>query len=147
MDLTTILLVGFALHNGTEGIAITGSIMGTPIRIREELQMGFMAGFPTVLGSVLGSIKYSNLLGALFFSVTAGALLYVVLEILSRARSSKTAFAGILIGILLMYFTDLLLVFDRVNCPNSQSFPQGTAMRDMSMKCYGEVKSKGRNRL
>jgi ZIP family zinc transporter len=107
--LTTILVVGFALHNGTEGMAISGPISNISIRIKEPLIMGFIAGFPTIIGSVVGSVAYSDLLGALFFSAAAGALLYVVVELLRRAHSPKSTFVGITIGILLMYFTNLLL--------------------------------------
>jgi ZIP family zinc transporter len=71
--------------------------------------MGFLAGFPTVLGSILGATLYSERAGALFFSLAAGALLYVVIELTRRAQSSKSAIVGIVLGILLMYFTDLLL--------------------------------------
>ncbi len=107
--LTTLLVVGFALHNGTEGIAISGPVSDNPVRIRELALMGFLAGFPTIIGSTIGASFYSDIAGALFFSVAAGALLYVVVELLRRAQSSKSTLAGLLIGILLMYFTDLLL--------------------------------------
>jgi len=109
LALTTVLVIGFALHNGTEGLAISGPASDMPIRVREPVLMGFLAGFPTVIGSIIGSIFYSDLAGALFFSTAAGALLYVVIELLRRAQSPKSTFAGLLIGILLMYFTDLLL--------------------------------------
>ena len=109
LALTTILVIGFALHNGTEGMAISGPVSDIPVRAREPVLMGFLAGFPTVIGSIVGSIFYSELVGALFFSTAAGALLYVVVELLRRAHMPKSTFAGLLIGILLMYFTDLLL--------------------------------------
>ena len=107
--LTTLLVVGFALHNGTEGIAISGPVSDIRVRKRELALMGLLAGSPTVIGSVLGSQFYSVVAGALFFSIAAGALLYVVVELLRRAQSSKSTLAGLLVGILLMYFTDLLL--------------------------------------
>ena len=107
--LTGVLVVGFALHNGTEGIGITGPISGIPIRLEQPLLMGFLAGFPTIIGSVVGSIAYSDLIGALFFSTAAGALLYVIVELLRISYSPRNTFAGIVTGILLMYFTDLLL--------------------------------------
>ena len=107
--LTTLLVVGFALHNGTEGIAISGPVSDIPVRARELVLMGFLAGFPTIIGSAIGASFYSDFAGALFFSIAAGALLYVVVELLRRAQSSKSTLAGLLIGILLMYFTDLLL--------------------------------------
>lgn len=107
--LTTILVVGFALHNGTEGIAISGPVSDIPIRARDPVLMGLLAGSPTIVGSVIGSLFYSDIAGSLFFSTAAGALLYVVVELLRRAKPSKGTFAGLLVGILLMYFTDLLL--------------------------------------
>lgn len=107
--LTTVLVVGFALHNGTEGMAIAGPASDVPIRAREPLIMGFLAGFPTVVGSILGATLYSDLAGAFFFSMAAGALLYVVIELTRRAQSPKSTFFGMVLGILLMYFTHLLL--------------------------------------
>lgn len=107
--LTTILVMGFALHNGTEGIAISGPVSDIPVRARVPVLMGFLAGFPTIIGSVIGSLFYTDLAGALFFSTAAGALLYVVVVLLRRAQPSKGTFTGLLVGILLMYFTDLLL--------------------------------------
>ena len=71
--------------------------------------MGFLAGFPTVIGSIVGATLYSDLAGAFFFSLAAGALLYVVIELTKRAQSPKSTLIGIVLGILLMYFTDLLL--------------------------------------
>jgi zinc transporter ZupT len=109
LALTTVLVVGFALHNGTEGMAIAGPVSDTSIRARDPLVMGFLAGFPTVLGSILGATLYSELAGIFFFSMAAGALLYVIIELTRRAQSVKSTFVGIVLGILLMYFTDLLL--------------------------------------
>jgi zinc transporter, ZIP family len=109
LALTTLLLAGFALHNGTEGIAISGPVSDIPVRLRALILMGFLAGFPTIIGSLIGSFFYSDIAGALFFSIAAGSLLYVVVELLRRVQSSKSTFAGLIIGILLMYFTDLLL--------------------------------------
>jgi len=102
-------VVGFALHNGTEGMAIAGPVSDVPFRAREPLVLGFLAGFPTVLGSIFGTLFYSDLAGVFFFSMAAGALLYVVIELTRRAQSPKSTLIGIVVGILLMYFTDLLL--------------------------------------
>jgi hypothetical protein len=48
-------------------------------------------------------------MASIFFSMAAGALLFVVVELLRRAQSHRSTFAGLLLGILLMYFTELLL--------------------------------------
>jgi ZIP family zinc transporter len=71
-----------------------------------------LAGFPTILGSMLGSATSSELIGALFFSAAAGALLYVIIELLKIIHSSKrdeSVLVGIVLGVLLMYFTGLLV--------------------------------------
>jgi ZIP family zinc transporter len=107
--LTTVLVVGFALHNGTEGMGITGPMSDIPYRVKDPLLLGFIAGFPTVLGSALGSIVYSSLMAALFFSVASGALLYVTVELIRVSYSPRKTFLGMVIGLLLMYFTNLLL--------------------------------------
>jgi ZIP family zinc transporter len=109
LSLTFLLLVGFALHNGTEGLAISGPILESKFSIKEPLVMGFIAGFPTIIGSMIGSIAYSDLFGALFFSLASGALLFVVIELAKRSPPSLRLYFGILLGIFVMLFTDLLL--------------------------------------
>jgi zinc transporter ZupT len=109
VGLTTLLLVGFTLHNGTEGLAISGPITETRVGFKEIIIMGLLAGFPTIIGSIVGTLIFSELLGALFFSLASGAILYVVLEIAKRPSQPKTLYAGILLGIIVMYLTDLLL--------------------------------------
>ena len=109
LALTTILVLGFAIHNGTEGMGISGPISDSPMRARDPLILGFVAGFPTVLGSLVGFVAYSPEIGSLFFSAAAGALLYVIIELLKMSYSPKNTFVGVTIGILLMYVTGLLL--------------------------------------
>jgi ZIP family zinc transporter len=110
--LTNLLVIGFALHNSTEGMGISGPIASTNKGARQPLLLGFVAGSPTILGSVIGSLAYSSALGTLFFAGAAGALLYVIVELLkvtSSSESTKNVFAGIVIGILLMFATGLLV--------------------------------------
>jgi zinc transporter, ZIP family len=110
--LTNLLVIGFALHNSTEGMGISGPIASTNTGIRDPLLLGFLAGSPTILGSMIGSLAYSPALGTLFFSAAAGALLYVIVELVkvtSTPEPSKIVFVGIVIGILLMFATGLLV--------------------------------------
>lgn len=109
LALTTVLVVGFALHNGTEGIAISSPMSESHFRKRDPVILGFLAGFPTVLGSILGTTFYSGLAGSLFFALAAGALLYVVIEITKKSRDLKSTVVGVVTGIVVMYLTDLLL--------------------------------------
>jgi ZIP family zinc transporter len=109
ISLTTILVVGFAIHNATEGMGITGPISDFPLDMKDPFIMGFIAGFPTLLGSIIGSLAYSEQIGPLFFAAASGALLYVIIELLKISYSPKNTFIGITVGIILMYFTGLLL--------------------------------------
>ena len=82
-----------------------------PTHWREPLLLGFLAGAPTILGSMIGSLAFSATLGALFFAAAAGALLYVVVELAKMLHASDrigVTFAGI-VGLLTMYFTGLLV--------------------------------------
>ncbi len=110
--LTSVLVIGFALHNGTEGFGIAAPLSTLEMTLKEPLTLGIVAGFPTVVGSMIGYVAYSNAIGALFYSVAAGALLYVVVELIRIANvypKVETTFAGIVVGILLMYGTNTLL--------------------------------------
>jgi len=109
--LTSVLVIGFALHNGTEGFGIGAPVSSLPLGLRAPLLMGFLAGFPTILGSMIGYVAYSQSIGALFFSVAAGALLYVIIELFRLANVAsriERIFLGIVLGIVLMYLTDIL---------------------------------------
>lgn len=109
IGLTTILVVGFAIHNATEGMGITGPISDFPMDLKDPFIMGFIAGFPTLLGSVIGSLAYSAQIGSLFFAAAGGALLYVIIELLKISYSPKNTFIGVVVGMILMYVTGLFL--------------------------------------
>src|SRR5438094_5069648 len=65
LALTSVLVVGFALHNATEGFGMVAPVASLPLRIKQPLVMGFLAGFPTILGSMLGFVAYSQAIGSL----------------------------------------------------------------------------------
>ncbi len=111
LGLTTLLVVGFFLHNSTEGLGLTAPIATKQTGFRDPLLLGFFAGFPTILGSMIGAVGYSTAVGALFFAAAAGALLYVIVELLKLVAPHRTRglFAGAVLGVLVMYFTGLLV--------------------------------------
>jgi ZIP family zinc transporter len=82
-----ILVIGFALHNATEGFAI-----GAPLGMGERPSWGFLAvagvvgGGPTFLGGVVGYVLVSPLLSILFLGLAAGALIFVFNEMMAVAR-------------------------------------------------------------
>src|SRR5437667_11718970 len=74
--------------------------------------MGFIAGFPTILGSMIGFVAYSQAIGSLFFSVGGGSLLYVIVQLVRlayMASSAERAFLGVVLGMILMYLTGILV--------------------------------------
>jgi len=112
LGLTTLLVVGFFIHNSTEGLGISAPLAAEPTGRGEFLLLGFLAGFPTIIGSMIGSLSYSDAFGTLFFAAAAGALLYVIVELVKVSYAPermRTGFVSILAGILFMYFTGLLV--------------------------------------
>ena len=75
--LSTFLIVGFTLHNTTEGLAIVAPIAkseGSRSKIIKRLIiMGLIAGIPTIVGTWIGGFFYSPIAAIIFLSVGAGA--------------------------------------------------------------------------
>ncbi|HEX9340124.1 MAG TPA: ZIP family metal transporter [Thermoplasmata archaeon] len=112
IGLTTLLVIGFFIHNSTEGLGVSAPIAAEPTGRGEFLLLGFVAGFPTIIGSMIGSLSDSGALGTLFFAAAAGALLYVIVELVKASYAPdrmRSGFVSILAGILFMYFTGLLV--------------------------------------
>lgn len=112
IGLTTLLVVGFALHNSTEGFGIVAPVSGIRLRVRDPILMGSVAGVPTVFGSLAGSLAYSHAMGAIFFGAAGGALLFVIIQVLRVSYSSERSVShmiSIIFGLLIMYFTGLLV--------------------------------------
>ena len=114
LGLGLVLVIGFAIHNSTEGFGILGPAMaqGTRLSIPRLLGLGLVGGGPTLLGTVVGSAVTSSELSILFFGLAAGAILYVVLQLvrpLLAAPVRTVATLGLLGGFLLGYATDLVV--------------------------------------
>jgi len=113
--LAVILIIGFGLHNATEGFGIVGPLMGGDQPTWKFLGLaGLIGGGPTFLGTVLGYFFVSDAMSVLFLSLAAGALVYIVGELFHVNRRPGTRFQvgwGLLLGFMLAYITDLVLVF------------------------------------
>lgn len=112
------LVIGFAIHNITEGLGIVAPVAGDkrPRRIH-FLWLGLIAGAPAILGTWIGGFSYSVTLATLFFGIAAGAIFQVIYEIGKlMLRDSEggignlTNFAGLVLGLLIMYVTGLFVV-------------------------------------
>jgi zinc transporter ZupT len=115
--LGTSLLVGFLLHNTTEGLGIISPLTNEQPGFGRLLLLGAIAGVPTVIGSWIGGFTYSPIWTTLFFALGAGAIAQVIYELLRLfARRGGGALlaplnvAGLLAGVMVMYVTGLLVV-------------------------------------
>jgi zinc transporter, ZIP family len=114
-SLALVLVIGFGLHNATEGFGIVGPLSGEaePPSWRFLGLMGVIGGAPTFVGTVIGYSWTSENLSILFFTLAAGSILYVVMELLNVCRTfgSKQLTAwGIVLGLTLGFATDFVLV-------------------------------------
>jgi zinc transporter, ZIP family len=112
--LAVLLVIGFAAHNATEGFGIAGPLAASNERPRPTflVKMGLIAGGPTFLGTVIGSIAASTITKVLFLSLAAGALIYVTLFMYSSGRrqtNNDVMMLGIFIGLLAGLLTDLIV--------------------------------------
>ena len=115
--LASFLVIGFIVHNVTEGIGIAAPIAKSarpPFWVFAALAL--LAGAPAIAGVLAGSTAVSPYLTALAFGLGAGAILQVIIELgafLTRSEGSKlvspeTA-GGVLTGLAIMYATALLV--------------------------------------
>ncbi len=121
------LVVGFTLHNITEGVGIAAPILKEKRpHLAHFVWLALLGGGPAIIGTLIGGFAFSNLLAALFLAVGAGAILQVVYEVgklllkdtarekgdkepsLSAALSGSNL-AGLAAGMAIMYVTGLLV--------------------------------------
>jgi ZIP family zinc transporter len=113
MALAVLLIVGFALHNMTEGFGIVGPLAAANVRASWGWLglAGLIGGGPTFLGTIIGTSLSSTYLFVGFLALAAGALVYVIGEILpiGRRLSWEITLWGLLAGFLAGVATDFIL--------------------------------------
>ncbi len=120
------LLVGFAVHNSTEGLAIASPLAGGNggdrgggggrVALPHLAGLVAAAGGPTVLGAWAGGLAFSPLWAAAMFGMAAGAIAQVVLTLGRLLLGTEDAEPGItppvavgfVAGLAVMYVTGLL---------------------------------------
>ena len=115
--LGTFLVVGFTLHNITEGLGIVAPIAKDAPSVIRLVGLGSIAGVPTILGTWIGGFSYSPVWAALFLAIGVGAILQVIYELTlllvkrqEVALNSAYNLSGFLLGLGIMYGTGLLVV-------------------------------------
>jgi ZIP family zinc transporter len=114
VGLATVLIVGFALHNATEGFGIIGPLNGVRPSWRWLGLAGLVAGGPTFVGAMVGYQVTSDTLQLLFFALAGGAILYVLGEIWSGVRRLGHTELGLYMlgaGFLIGIATDLVVAY------------------------------------
>jgi zinc transporter ZupT len=109
------LVIGFALHNTTEGITVVtplGDERASPSRL---LALALVAGVPAIIGAVLGGWVDSADLSAFLLGVGVGTIIQLIVQLVPRlreragARVAPSTLFGVLAGVLIMYATGLLV--------------------------------------
>lgn len=110
------LVIGFAVHNTTEGIGIVSILGDRKTPLRRLAGLGLVAGGPTIAGAWIGAFLFSPTLATIFLAVAAGAIAEVVIEVLRTVRAEAPgglaafeSLAGIAAGLAIMYLTGLLV--------------------------------------
>jgi ZIP family zinc transporter len=114
VGLATVLIIGFALHNATEGFGIVGPLGSVRPSWRWLGLAGLVGGGPTFVGSMVGYQVTSDALELLFFALAGGAIIYVIGEIWSGARRLGHTELGLYLlgaGFLLGIATDLVVAY------------------------------------
>ena len=113
VELALMLIIGFGLHNATEGFGIAAPLMAQDnIRWRFLILAGLIGGAPTFLGTVVGYTFVSPSLSVLFLTLAAGAIIFVIGEMLHVTRRFgfvEVGVVGLAVGFLIAYGTDLIL--------------------------------------
>ena len=114
IGLSTVLVIGFALHNATEGFGIVSPLVGATNRPSWAF-LGLVAligGGPTTVGTLVGWWWSSPTLGIVFLSLAGGSIIFVISQLLfvaGRSRHQTTVFVGITIGLLAGFLTDIVV--------------------------------------
>jgi ZIP family zinc transporter len=114
IGLATVLIIGFALHNATEGFAITGPLGDTRPSWKWLGLAGLVGGGPTFVGSMVGYAVTSHPLELAFYAVAGGAILYVIGEVWNGMHRYGHRELGLLmigVGFMVGVLTDLIVAY------------------------------------
>ena len=86
ISLATVLIIGFGLHNATEGFGIVGPLGDVRPSWSWLGLAGIIAGGPTFVGTIVGYQLHSQPIELTFYALAGGAVLYVIGEIWTGMR-------------------------------------------------------------
>lgn len=110
--------IGFTLQNVTEGFPIAAPLMGSKVKMEKMFVSGafLVGGLPTIIGTLIGLVFFSNTFIVFFDALACAAILYVVLVLFhvnilrSRLDDKREmrhlmwlTYLGILVGFVVAY--------------------------------------------
>jgi ZIP family zinc transporter len=114
IGLATVLIIGFAVHNATEGFGIVGPLGDVRPSWTWLAVAGLVGGGPTFVGSMVGYNVSSEPLELAFYAVSAGAILYVIGEVWTAMRKLGHRELGLLMlaaGVFLGAMTEMVIAY------------------------------------
>ncbi|MDQ6834610.1 MAG: ZIP family metal transporter [Actinomycetota bacterium] len=114
ISLATVLIIGFALHNATEGFGIVGPLGDVQPSWRWLGLAGLIGGGPTFLGSLVGYEVTSHALEMTFYAVAGGAILFVIGEVWNGMRRfgyRELELLMLSVGFMVGVLTDLVVKY------------------------------------
>src|SRR5437588_370870 len=114
VSLATVLIIGFGLHNATEGFGVVGPLGGVGPSWAWLGVAGLIGGGPTFLGTMVGYAVTSHPLELAFYAAAGGAILYVIGEVWNGMRRYGHRELGLLMvsaGFLVGVLTDLIVTY------------------------------------
>ena len=115
LALGTFLVIGFAIHNTTEGLAIVAPMAASPPSWRRLIALGLIAGAPAIVGAWIGASAFNPSVAALLIGAGAGAIVQVIQQLTPSIRDgtgralNPASVGGIAVGVLILYVTGLLV--------------------------------------
>ena len=112
--LATVLIIGFGLHNATEGFGIVGPLGSVRPSWTWLGVAGLVGGGPVFLGALIGYNVTSQPLELAFYGLSGGAILYVIGEVwngMRRYGHRELALWLLSAGFLCGVVTDLIVVY------------------------------------
>jgi ZIP family zinc transporter len=114
ISLATVLIVGFALHNATEGFGIVGPLGDVRPSWGWLGLVGLIGGGPTFVGALIGYNVTSLPLELAFYALAGGAILYVIGEVWQGVRRYGHRELGLyllVVGFMTGVLTDLVVTY------------------------------------
>jgi ZIP family zinc transporter len=114
ISLATVLIIGFALHNATEGFGIVGPLGDVRPSWRWLGLAGLIGGGPVFLGSMVGYNVTSQPLELAFYALAGGAILYVIGQVWHGMRRYGHREFGLLLlsaGFMLAVATEMVVEY------------------------------------